>query len=165
MFRLAYLLMAGASAAVLLPTQTYPPATTRTVTLADYRFIDLPSANEALAPAVERWIVLNTGRQLHQLEMRRLADSTALPAALAWLDAGTPTLGAPGLDVPVSDVLLRGERTSRQVLLQPGLYLVYCLVPTGRRTADHEIEQHVMVGMRSTFVVAEPSRRTPNVRR
>ncbi len=70
-----------------------------------------------------------------------------------WLDDGTPLGREPGIVSTPVEILLTGETRTRTVTLEPGLYVVYCLVPTGHRAGGGDIEQHFMRGMRATFVV------------
>lgn len=145
--------------AVLLMTLAAdrPPAapltTMRTIDLTEFAFAGLPPADRAIASGVEQWSVTNRGRQLHQVHMVRVADSTALARVHAWLDDGTPLGREPGIVSTPVEILLTGETRTRTVSLEPGLYVVYCLVPTGHRAGGGDIEQHFMRGMRATFVV------------
>jgi hypothetical protein len=130
-----------------------PPAARRRIVLEEYRFTGLPDSARAIPAGVEAWTVTNRGAQLHQLHLVRVPDSMSLAAVHAWLDAGTPVGREPGaLTVPVP-ILLVGASETRDVVLEPGLHVAYCLVPTGHRTTNGEIEQHFMQGMRATFVV------------
>jgi hypothetical protein len=130
-----------------------PPTTMRTIDLSEFAFAGLPPTDRVIAAGVEQWSVTNRGRQLHQVHMVRIADSTALARVHAWLDDGTPLGREPGIVSTPVEILLTGETRTRTVILEPGLYVVYCLVPTGHRAGGGDIEQHFMRGMRATLVV------------
>jgi hypothetical protein len=134
-----------------LPTPR--PVTTRTIDLTEFAFVGLPSTDRAITAGVEQWSITNRGRQLHQVHMVRVTDSTALARVDRWLDDGTPLGREPGIVSTPGEILLTGETRTRTVTLEPGLYVVYCLVPTGHRAGGGDIEQHFMRGMRATFVV------------
>jgi hypothetical protein len=144
------------SALVLaIATPSFPDRveTERTIILGEYQFAGVPASDRLVPAGPERWTVINRGRQLHQLHLVRVADSSALSRVYQWLDDGTPLGKEPGQVTTLVDILLVGASQTSPVTLEPGLYVAYCLVPTGERAANGVIEQHFMRGMRASFVV------------
>ena len=108
--------------------------------LADHevRMVDFAYAGEATWPAGEQVIqVVNRGRQEHQLRIDRLHPGVSLQA---WLTAADSV----EVSTPVAGAARMGPRRTvfLPVSLEPGAYVIYCLVPdyiSGR--------MHVELGM------------------
>ncbi len=138
--------------ALAFPAHIPRPAE-RGITLFEYEFVGLPSSATRTLARVENWHVTNSGRELHEITVLRLSDSTQLGEVEAWVARGASLL-LPPTDVAVHvDALLPGASVDRSVTLEAGLYVVICLVPAERRT-DGSIEHHANRGMRTTFVVS-----------
>ncbi|WP_373068529.1 hypothetical protein [Gemmatimonas sp.] len=85
--------------------------------------------------------------------MLRLRDSSSLASVEAWKRQGASELLAPAPIALKVDAMLPGASIVRRVRLEPGLYVVLCLVPQGRG-ADGAIVDHAHLGMQQTFVVS-----------
>ena len=137
---------------VSMPAGPVPTAVDRSISLLNYRFVGLPSDSDSAGRTNELWTIRNKGPALHEFVVLRLRDSTELPAIDDWITRGASRLLPPAPVVVSVEALIPGEAVTRRVRLEPGLYVVLCMVPAGRN-ANGEIRDHTHLGMRSTFVI------------
>ena len=133
-----------------------PRAVTRDVTLNEFAFSGLPQQPLRRAGGEESWRVQNRGRELHEVTVLRLADSSSLGDVDAWVARGASLLLPPAEVSLHIDALLPGAEADRTIRLDARLYVVICLVPIERR-GDGSFEHHASRGMRTTFVVSPPA--------
>lgn len=130
-----------------------PRAITRDVTLYEFTFSGLPQQPIRRPGGEETWRVQNTGRELHEVTVLRLADSSSLGDVDAWVAGGASLLLPPAEVALHIDALLPGAEADRTIRLDAGVYVVICLVPIERR-GNGSFEHHADRGMRTTFVVS-----------
>jgi uncharacterized cupredoxin-like copper-binding protein len=131
-------------AVVGTPAAVAEPEADVVITLSDYAF----ALSTPLTAGTHTVRVENTGPQMHEVGIERLAGGKTQADYLAWIQGGgqgaplvTPAGGLIGPDV--------GKRGYFTVTLTPGRYLLTCYVPdrtTGRPHVMHGMVQEITVG-------------------
>jgi uncharacterized cupredoxin-like copper-binding protein len=126
-----------------VPAGAALPAADLTITLSDYAF----ALSAPLTAGTHTIRVENTGPQMHEVTIERLADGKTLADYQAWAAAPQgppPTLPAGGLIGPGPG----GAAGTFTVTLTPGRYLLTCYVPgpDGKPHVAHGMVQEVVIG-------------------
>jgi hypothetical protein len=157
--------------AAATPTALVAPTANATVTLTEFHFMGIP---ETTAAGPQIWEVTNTGTQLHEMGIAKLApgvtfemvqamlmSTDATPAAdmaaMATPDAATATsdmatpaaAGAPFTSIGGAAPMMPGTSMWYTADLDAGDYFAICFVPDAESGAPHFV-----LGMISPFTVS-----------
>ena len=127
------------------------PAADVTVSLVEMTFEGLPAEVEAGA---QTWEVVNTGTQLHEIVVLRLADGLDVDGLLGILtgEGATPVAGEAGPPFePIAGTapMSPGATNYLEAVLEPGEHAAICYIPDAETGMPH-----FLMGMVTGFTVA-----------
>ncbi|MEO6778707.1 MAG: hypothetical protein ABI194_04570, partial [Gemmatimonadaceae bacterium] len=133
---------AGAQAATPATAPATAPASDVTITLSDYAF----NLSAPLKAGTHTFEVKNSGTQMHEIEMVRLAPGKTLAQMMGWIQKpiGPPPGEAIGGVAPFT-----GLPNYFTANITPGNYVLICFVPDAK-----DGKPHFMHGMTKTLTVS-----------